>query len=282
MTHSLSSDAVPAAAITAAADRLVEAARTRRTCPPVRGLIGSDDITAAYAVQQLFNRARLDTGTRVTGRKVGLTAPAVQAQLGVDQPDLGVLFDDMEYLGGDVVPIARFLQPRVEAEVAFVLEADLIDGDLEVGQIRSAIDFAVAAIEICDSRVAEWDITFGDTVADNASAGAYVLGPQRVGLDQFEPKLVDMSMTVTGQEPSAGSGSDCLGDPLLAVQWLARQARALGEPLLAGQVILSGALGPMRSVLPGAHVSATISTLGSVSVTFSPSSASTPVKDSQQ
>jgi 2-keto-4-pentenoate hydratase len=258
-----------AAATRLAADRLLAAIATRQPCPPVRDLIGAGDIAAAYAVQRMVQGARLEAGSRVVGRKIGLTSPAVQQQLGVDQPDFGILLDDMSVEESSVVAIGRLLQPRVEAEVAFVLAEDLSEGSLSLDQVGSAIDYAVAALEICDSRITDWDITFGDTVADNASAGLFVLGSQRRTLQDFSPKDVTMTMTVTAQEMATGTGAACLGDPLVAVQWLARQARDFGEPLLAGQVILSGALGPMRPVIPGAEVTAVISGLGEVSVRFS-------------
>lgn len=256
-------------AIAEAADRLREAAVTGTPTAPVRDLIGSDDVEAAYAVQSILVGARVAAGATVVGRKIGLTSEAVQKQLGVSQPDFGVLFDDMAYESGDTVPFGSIVQPRVEAEVAFVLRDDLVDGDLDYDQVRAAIDYAVAALEICGSRVAGWDITFGDTVADNASAGAYVLGAVRAGLDEFSPRDAEMHMAVTGAEDSTGTGEACLGDPVTAVVWLARQARALGEPLRAGHVILSGALGPMRAVAPGATVSATVTGLGVVTVDFS-------------
>jgi 2-keto-4-pentenoate hydratase len=256
-------------AIGAAADRLRHAAETGVAGAPVRDLIGRDDVAAAYAVQQLLASERVAAGARVVGRKIGLTSAAVQDQLGVDQPDFGILFDDMAYADGDTVPAGKVLQPRVEAEIAFVLGEDLAEGLLDLDQVRGAIDHAVAALEICGSRVSAWDISFGDTVADNASAGAFVLGEQRVALDRFEPRDVRMSMTIGGVEVSTGTGEACLGDPLLAVVWLARQACELGEPLRAGQVVLSGALGPMRPVAAGDRVTATISGLGDVSVAFS-------------
>lgn len=252
-----------------AAERLASAAAAGTPCPPVRDLIGRDDVAAAYAVQQRGVAARVASGARVVGRKIGLTSLAVQKQLGVDQPDLGVLFDDMHHVDGDTVLYDAVLQPRVEAEVAFVLQDDLADGDLELDQARAAVQHAIAALEICGSRIQDWDISFGDTVADNASAGAFVLGPKRVSLDQIEPKNVSMAMTVDGREVSTGTGVACLGDPLVALQWLARQARDLGEPLRAGQIVLSGALGPMRPVTAGATVTATITGLGSVTVRFS-------------
>ncbi|MFE7328872.1 2-keto-4-pentenoate hydratase [Streptomyces sp. NPDC057565] len=255
--------------IAAAAARLRDAAATGTPAAPVRDLIGRDDVENAYAVQERLTAERIEAGATVVGRKIGLTSAAVQQQLGVDQPDFGFLFDDMEYADGSVVPAGAILQPRVEAEIAFVLGADLAEGPLDDAQVREAIDHAVAAIEICGSRVADWDISFGDTVADNASAGGYVLGAQRVPLTGFDPVAAEMAMTVDGETVSTGSGAACLGDPVNAVVWLARQARELGEPLRAGQVILSGALGPMRPVTPGAAVHATVTGLGTVSVTFS-------------
>lgn len=256
------------AQLDAAADRLLAAARSGVPCTPVRDLIGADDVQAAYAVQRRLTAIRVASGARVVGRKIGLTSAAVQAQLGVDQPDFGVLFDDMEHHGGDIVPVGSVLQPRAEAEIAFVLGEDLVDGELSAARVRAAVDHAVAAIEICGSRIADWDISFGDTVADNASSGAYVLGPERVRLDAFEPREVEMTMTVDGETVSTGSGAACLGDPLAALTWLAVRARELGDPLRAGQVVLSGALGPMRPVARGQRVRATLTGLGAVSFTY--------------
>ncbi|MEX0427290.1 2-keto-4-pentenoate hydratase [Nocardioides sp. DS6] len=267
MSDTTIADAGASAAVGAAAERLLEAAATGVPCPPVRDLIGRDDLPAAYAVQERLTAARLAAGATVVGRKIGLTSEAVQQQLGVDQPDFGVLFDDMAYAGGDTIPANAVLQPRAEAEIAFVLAEDLADGDLDDDQVRGAIDYAVAAIEVCGSRIAGWDISFGDTVADNASSGVYVLGPTHKRLDEFEPKDVVMSMTIDGEEVSTGTGAACLGDPVNAVVWLARQARELGEPLRKGQVILSGALGPMRPIAPGNTVRSTVSDLGSVTFT---------------
>ncbi|WP_411112633.1 2-keto-4-pentenoate hydratase [Streptomyces sp. 029-5] len=251
-----------------AAQRLLDAEALRTPCAPVRDLIGRDDVQAAYDVQRLVAVARRARGAVVVGRKIGLTSDAVQRQLGVDKPDFGILFDDMAYLGGDTIPIDSVMQPRAEAEIAFVLAEDLSDGPLDVAQVRAAIDYAVAALEICGSRIRNWDISFADTVADNASGGAFVLGPRRLRLHEFEPKDVVMSLSVDGTEAATGNGAACLGDPLEAVAWLARQARELDEPLRAGQVILSGALGPMRPATAGDKVTARISPLGAVTVTF--------------
>jgi 2-keto-4-pentenoate hydratase len=153
---------------------------------------------------------------------------------------------------------------------AFVLADDLVEGDLDDEQIRAAVAYTVATIEIVDSRIAGWDITFADTVADNASSGLFVLGAQRVPLSDFEPADATMSMTLDGDVVSEGTGRACLGDPLNALAWLAQAARELGDPLRAGQVVLSGALGPMVPVHPGAEVRAELSSLGTVTATFSP------------
>jgi len=267
MTDSVTS--VSADALAAAADRLRTAEQNGEPTTPIRDLIGTDDVVAAYAVQTQLAEERIAGGAVVVGRKIGLTSEAVQAQMGVDQPDFGILFDDMDYADGDTIPFNAVLQPRAEAEIAFVLKEDLVEGDLDDAQVRAAIEYGVAALEICGSRVANWDISFADTVADNASAGAYVLGTERKTLEEFDPVTVEMSMSIDGEEVSTGVGAASLGDPINAVVWLARKARELGNPLRAGQVILSGAMGPMRPVTPGATVTSTVTGLGSVSVSFS-------------
>lgn len=254
-------------AVRAAADRLRQAAESGTPCAPVRDLIGSDDVAAAYAVQACFVRDRIAAGARITGRKVGLTTAAVQAQLGVNRPDFGVLFNDMACPGG-VVPMKGLLQPKLEAEVAFVLSDDLSDGELSDTRVRAAVDYATPALEIVDSRILDWDITFGDTVADNGSSARYVLGETRWPLSEFDPAGCRMSMWVGDAVVSTGDGAACMGDPFNALVWLARTAQQVGQPLRAEQVILSGALGPMVPVSPGDTARAEITGLGTVTVTF--------------
>ncbi|MFF0341744.1 2-keto-4-pentenoate hydratase [Kribbella sp. NPDC004875] len=249
--------------INLAADRLCEATNRSRPVAPVRDLLtGIDD---AYRVQQELVRRRTTENARVVGRKIGLTSDAVQRQLGVDQPDYGVLFDDMAYVDGATVPTDRLLQPRIEAEVAFVLAEDL-RGDIGPAEVRAAVAAVLPALEIVDSRIADWDITIVDTVADNGSSGLYVLGSEPRSLDQVEPKDVKMTMAIDGAVVSTGDGSACLGDPLAALLWLARLADRTGDPLRAGQVVLSGALGPMVPVALGNEIRAQIDPLGSVAV----------------
>ncbi|MGW1617670.1 2-keto-4-pentenoate hydratase [Streptomyces sp. NPDC002172] len=260
-------------AVAEAAARLARAASDHRPCAPVRDLLGPDDIGLAYAVQRRVVGDRIAAGARVVGRKIGLTSPSVQRQVGVDRPDFGVLLDDMDVTALPAVPSGRLLQPRAEAEIAFVLAADLDTDDLDLARVRSAVGYAVAALEVVDSRVAGWDITITDTVADNASSGLFVLGQQAVRLDEFEPRDVTMRLYADGKPASAGDGTACLGDPLAALLWLARTAREFGDPLRAGQVVLSGALGPLVPTPPGTTVRAEMSGLGSVTAAFTPQEA---------
>ncbi|MFG3293904.1 2-keto-4-pentenoate hydratase [Streptomyces sp. NPDC048179] len=260
-------------AVAEAAARLARAARDHSPCAPVRDLLGPADIGLAYAVQRRLVGDRIAAGARVVGRKIGLTSPSVQRQVGVDRPDFGVLLDDMDVTALPAVPSGRLLQPRAEAEIAFVLAADLDTDDLHLARVRSAVGHAVAALEIVDSRVAGWDIAITDTVADNASSGLFVLGRQAVGLDEFEPRDVTMRLYADGKLASEGDGTACLGDPLAALLWLARTAREFGDPLRAGQVVLSGALGPLVPTPPGTTVRAELSGLGSVTAAFTPQEA---------
>ncbi|MDF1602628.1 fumarylacetoacetate hydrolase family protein [Nocardioides sp. YIM 152315] len=255
-------------AVSAAAARLSEAQATRVPCAPVRDLIGTDDVAAAYAVQQGLVRARLATGATVVGRKIGATSEAVQTQLGVDQPDFGYLLSDMDVSADDPISMRTLLQPRVEGEVAFVLSRDIDDAEITLDVVRDAVDIALPALEIVDSRIADWAIGFTDTVADNASSGLFVVGTDGRTLEELEPRDVAMTLTVNGEERSTGTGAACLGDPLEALRWLAVQAQRYGDPLRAGHLILSGALGPFVPFGPGDRVVATISGFEPLSVTF--------------
>lgn len=250
----------------AAAHALRVARAERRPIERVSESHGIAGLDAAYAVAAINTRARLaDPGRRIVGLKVGLTSRAVQQQLGVDQPDFGVLFDDMEFLDGDVLPTHRLVQPKVEAEVAFVVGRDLGGRAPSFGEFVAAIAFALPALEIVDSAIRDWRITLVDTVADNASSGLYVLGQQPVALGAVDLALAGMQLSVNGEALSIGSGAACLGHPLRAAHWLARTMAERGQPLTAGQVILSGALGPMVALEAGALVRARIGGLGSVS-----------------
>jgi 2-keto-4-pentenoate hydratase len=252
-----------------AADQLDEAARTRVPCDPIRPLIESGGLDAAYAVQALLADAAEKSGRTVVGRKIGLTSVAVQKQLGVDQPDFGFLFDDMAFGDAQEVSINRLIQPKIEAEIAFVLERDLDQERPSFGHVLNAIAYALPAIEIVDSRVRDWKISIFDTIADNASSGLFVLGGSPKKIDAFDLRLCGMSLEHRGEPVSLGCGAACLGNPLNAVVWLAQTAARTGRPLRAGDVVLSGALGPMVPVQAGEVYEARISGLGRVSAAFS-------------
>lgn len=224
------------------------------------------NITAAYAVQQANTEFWMAQGRRIVGRKTGLTSPAVQQQLGVDQPDFGALFDDMLLPDGRMVPYRAVLQPRAEAEVAFVLGHAIDDPDSSVKDLKAAIDHLLPAIEVVGSRIAGWDITIVDTVADNASCGMFVLHTAPVDPTAVDLLTASMSMTTDGDVVSEGNGAACLGHPYNAGLRLAKQMIAEGTPLQAGDIVMSGALGPMKEFAPGATAPATIDGLGSVTV----------------
>ncbi|MET0884897.1 MAG: fumarylacetoacetate hydrolase family protein [Mycetocola sp.] len=249
----------------AAATALRTAQRERVACSPIREgrELSLDD---AYEIQE-HNVALFESADNPrVGRKVGLTSAAVQRQLGVDRPDFGVLLADMDITGTAVIAAGRLLQPRVEAEVAFILGRDITDAHPDA--VSDAVAWVAPALEIVDSRIADWKISIIDTVADNASSGLFVLGPERRTLAELDPQAVAMTMRRNDEQElvSEGSGTDCLGSPLNALVWVAETAIRLNRPLRAGEIVLSGALGPMVAVAPGDSFIATITGLGTVSV----------------
>ena len=260
---------VDANLIEQAAAQLRKAAASGEPCGPIRDVLGTaDDVDAAYAVQELNMLLAVEGGQRVSGRKIGLTSKAVMDQLGVHQPDFGTIFADTEYGDGVEIESGRLLQPRVEAEVALVLEEDLDKLQHSFGDIMRATAYALPAIEIVDSRIAGWDIGIVDTVADNASFGLYVIGGQPVPLDSVNLRTIPMSMTINGTQVSSGSGAACLGHPLNAARWLADQMSARHTPLRAGDVVMTGALGPMHPLSPGDQVVASFGDLGTVTTSL--------------
>lgn len=236
--------------------------------PPMRDGLDPVDVDGAYAVQTINTRFWEDQGRRIVGRKAGLTAKTVQMQLGVDQPDFGVLFDDMEVADGGKLDPARAIQPKAEAEIAFVLGKDLPDPDTTPEMVADAVATVHAAIEIVDSRIADWKITFADTVADNGSSAFFVLGREGKALEGLDLFSCGMVMEINGAIVSLGAGAAALGHPLNAAAWLARTLASRGEPLKSGDILLAGALGPMVALNPGDHVRAIVGGLGEASFTY--------------
>ena len=251
-----------------AAELLRGAAISGTPVTPVRDLISAGGVDAAYAVQDVNTRHYLDSGRRLVGRKIGLTSLAVQRQLGVDQPDYGMLFADMDVPEGIPISLNQVIQPKVEAEIAIVIGRDLLYPDLTTAEMIRAVEYVVPAIEIVDSRVANWDIRIWDTVADNASSGLFVLGAVPRKLEALDLRECGMVMEIKSEPVSVGAGIACLGSPITASLWLARVMARVGRPLLEGDVILSGALGPMAGVSRGDVVEARINGVGTVRAAF--------------
>ena len=262
--------------IQALADRLWQASQNGSTTTPLRDDIarlaqnsGEPALDIAYRIQEDQTARRLAAGGRLVGRKIGLTSKAVQQQLGVDSPDYGALFADMAVGDGEEIAWSRTHQPKAEAEIALVLERDLPHDINTFADVISATAYALPALEIVGSRVANWDIRLVDTVADNASSGLFVLGSRPVLLRDLDLIRCGMVMECRGDQVSVGAGSACLGNPLNAAVWLANTMVRLGAPLRAGDIVLTGALGPMAAAQPGDVFTAHIEGLGSVSAMFS-------------
>lgn len=248
-------------------ERLLQAEECRKPIAPVSGEFGNEP-ASAYAVQAEWVRRGLEAGRRLVGRKVGLTSQAVQRQLGVNQPDYGALFADMEVVAGESCRTTELIQPRIEAEIALVLSRDLVTPDLTIAELIRAVDFVVPALEVVDSRIENWKIAIGDTIADNGSSARFVLGQQPKSIQGLDLETCGMVMERNGEAVSVGTGAACLGHPLRAALWLARTMAAVGNPLLAGDVILTGALGPMCDVRAGDRFEARIGGFSAVNVRF--------------
>ena len=255
-------------------DRLQQAAERLRAAysgdavAPLRDILDPLDADGAYAIQALNTRYWEARGRRIVGRKIGLTAKAVQQQLGVDRPDFGVLFDDMRIADGGSLKPGSLLQPKAEAEIALIMGRDLNLVEPGMADIFDAAESVVAAIEIVDSRIADWKITFADTVADNGSSAMFVLGEGRKPLAGTDLYSCGMVLEVDGQIASIGAGAACLGHPLKAAAWLAGTLARRGEPLRAGDFVLTGALGPMVPLSPGQKIRAVVGGIGEVGFTY--------------
>jgi 2-keto-4-pentenoate hydratase len=250
------------------AQSLWNAQISRIPIEPIRTLIGESNIELAYQIQQFNVNRVLNSGGKRVGAKIGLTSFSVQQQLGVSQPDFGILFQHTQIPNGGSFPAIEILQPKAEAEIAFVLNKDINNRIEDISEMISCFDSICASIEIVGSRIENWNIRITDTVADNASASHFVLSDERINPAGFDFEGCKMELFKNGELVSNGVGSACLGNPLNAVMWLANTMIDFGTPLQMGDIILSGALGPMISIQAGDDIRALVSGLGEVKVKF--------------
>ncbi len=233
------------------ARRLDEAWENRRPVEPLSRTHGLDRIEDAYEVQRLFHERRLARGERLLGRKIGLTARAVQRQLGVDQPDFGNLWESRHFprIGRVVeVPFDLFLQPRIEGELAFLIGRRLAGPGVTPQQVLAATEAVAPAFEIVDSRIADWRITITDTIADNASYGGFTLGAWRRDWLVRDLRTLGMVLELDGETAAHGAGAAALDHPAAAVAWLANTFGRFGVALEPGDIVLSGSWIPVQPV----------------------------------
>jgi 2-keto-4-pentenoate hydratase len=247
---------------------LRQARADRQPIEPPTDAVPDLTIAEAYAIARYNVEARLAAGAVVTGHKIGLTSPAVQAQLGVDQPDYGTLLDEMEVADGGTTNAGAYIAPRVELELAFVLGERLAGPGVTAEDVRNATAGVRPSLELVDSRVRDWRIRLADTVADAASSAAYVVGAAFRPLTEVDPANLTGKLWRGDELLEEGHTSAVLGDPCVSVAWLANALAALGETLEPGQVVLSGACTRMVPAVAGDHFRGVITGLGEVSVTF--------------
>ena len=247
-------------------DELFQSLRSRVPIDPLTEREPTLDVARAYKIQEHVIARRLALGDRIVGKKIGLTSRVVQQALGVDEPDFGQLLASM--VATDSVSASTLLQPRIEGEVAFLLEHDLRGPGITNADVIKATHSVLPCFEIVDSRIRNWRIKLADTVSDNASAGLFVLGDRAVGIEDVDLSTCGMLLEKNGDLVCTGAGAAALGSPINCVTWLANALGRLGTPLRAGEIILSGSLAAMVPVAAGDHFHLSIGGLGSASIRF--------------
>lgn len=251
------------------ADELWEADLTAKPISPLTERYPSLVVEDAYAIQTINIDRRFARGEKAIGRKVGLTSAPMQKLLGVNEPDFGVLTDEMFVEDGDLIDLGRLNQPRVEAELAFLMETDLAGPGVTTARALRAIAGALPSVEIVDSRVADWKIKLVDTVADNASSGLLVIGGRMRKVEDLDLRLLGVVVSRHGEVIDTGAGAAAMGNPARCVAWLANKLGSLGAGLKAGDIVLPGAVHKMVPVEPGDVFRADFAHLGGVTVRFS-------------
>jgi 2-keto-4-pentenoate hydratase len=250
------------------ADELERAERERVAIDPLITRHPDIDVVDAYEIQLINIRRRLADGARVVGHKVGLSSKAMQQMMGVDEPDYGHLLAEMEVYEDVPVEAGRYLFPRVEVEVGFVLGADLPGAECTEADVLDATVAFAPAIELIDSRIKDWNIGLADTISDNASSAGFVLGAERVAPKDIDVKAIDAVLTRNGEVVAEGRSDAVLGDPVIAVAWLARKVASFGVRLKAGDIVLPGSCTRAIDARPGDAFHAEFAGLGSVRLQF--------------
>ncbi len=249
-------------------DELYQALGARRTVEPLSSRHPGLDLDAAYRIQQRLNQRRIAAGETIVGKKIGVTSRVVQQMLDVHQPDFGYLLSGMLYNEGQSIPADSLIQPRAEGEIAFILKRDLQGPGITNADVLRATECVMPCFEIVDSRIRDWKIRIEDTVADNASCGAFVLGDRAVDPRQVDLGLCGMVLEKNGEIVGTGAGAAALGHPVNAMTWLANTLGRLGIALKAGEVILSGSLAALVPVQAGDSLRMQIGGIGGCTVRF--------------
>jgi 2-keto-4-pentenoate hydratase len=250
------------------AELLRVAEETRVAVPPIIQTHPDIDVVDAYEIQLRNIRRRVTAGARIVGHKVGLSSLAMQQMMGVNESDYGHLLDDMVLTEDTPVEASRFLLPRVEVEVGFVLGDDLPGEGCTVEDVIRATEYVTPAIELIDSRIADWKIGLFDTISDNASSAGLVLGRERRKPDELDLTAIEATLSRNGDQVATGRSDAVLGNPAIAVAWLAQKVASFGVRLEAGHVVLPGSCTRAYDVKAGDSVVATFDGLGTVSVSF--------------
>lgn len=254
--------------ISQAAQSLFTATQTRQSIAPLTETYPDINVQDAYKIQQANIERRLQSGGRIVGKKIGLTSPAMQQMLGVGEPDYGQLLEDMLVYQGVDVDSSVLLQPRIEGEIAFVMDRDLMGPGVTPTDVARATAGVTPALEIIDSRVKDWKIKIQDTVADNASSAAFVIGSGFIPLGKLDLRHVGFVFTKNGELAGTGAGAAVLGSPLQAVAWLINKLGEMGVGVKAGEIILSGAASAAVPVAPGDSIHLVVDRLGEVGCRF--------------